>query len=213
MIIQHNIEIPDIPIRNENDIRVYVTPEGNLYPSITTVLSVLSEETISNWKRRVGEKTANKISSTATRRGTSLHEIVEKYLKNEPIKETVDFRAFLPSLSKITEIYCQEKTIWSDKYKIAGRSDCICVYDGKPTVIDFKTNRRKKKLEWLESYFIQGSFYAEAFEERTGTKIDDIVIMILLTDNLKVDIYEVKKNDFLDKLITVRDMFRSMYGI
>jgi len=211
MILHHNIEIPKLSAKMVNGIRVYETPEGLLYPSITTILSILSEETIQNWQKRIGKKAAQKISNVAAARGTSLHQTIEKYLKNEAFTETFDFRVIKPHLSKITEIYCQEQSLWSDKYQIAGTVDCICIYDGKPTIIDFKTNKKKKKRDWLESYFIQGTFYAEAFEERTGIEVNNIVILILLKEDMNVDFIEVDRCEYLDLLITVRDMYRSIY--
>ena len=59
--------------------RTYTAPDGSSYPSITTVLGVLSEDAIRAWRERVGEDEANKISGRASNRGTRVHSIVERY--------------------------------------------------------------------------------------------------------------------------------------
>ena len=64
--------------------RKYMTPEGVNLPSITTVLSILSRDSIAKWRKRVGEEVANQISTRASGRGTRVHEIIEKYIDNDP---------------------------------------------------------------------------------------------------------------------------------
>ncbi len=62
--------------------RHYVTPQGNVYPSVTTVVGLHSEKSIQEWRNKVGEEQANKISSQAARRGNNLHRLCENYLMN-----------------------------------------------------------------------------------------------------------------------------------
>ena len=170
--------------------RRYITPDGVRYPSVTTVLSVLSQDGIEKWKKRVGEKEANRISSYAAKRGTNVHSIIEKYLDNEPnfeksfmphiISSLVDLK---PVLSRIDEIYLQECALYSNHLGLAGRVDCIAKFDGELSVIDFKTSRKPKKKEWIESYFMQCTAYAIMWEERTGIPITKLVVMVAVDDH------------------------------
>src|SRR6056300_237760 len=170
--------------------RLYSTPDGKKYPSITTVLSILSEDAIKAWRRRVGEEEANRISTRASVRGTAVHAIVEDYLNNVedykkkympniidnflPLKEILDTR--------IGKIYAQEVPLFSHHLRVAGRVDCVAEFDGKISIIDFKTSKRLKKKSYIENYFMQESAYAIMFEERTGIPITQLVTLIAVDD-------------------------------
>ena len=169
--------------------RTYITPDGRKYPSITTVLSILHEEEIAAWRNRVGDEEANKVSNKATSRGTHVHAIIEKYLKNE------DTSGFLPHViqslrnikpildSRIGTIFGLETPLYSTHLKIAGRVDCIAEFDGVPSIVDFKTSKRPKKKEQIPNYFAQMSAYAIMWEERTGMPITNTVIIMDVDDN------------------------------
>lgn len=196
------IESIDDPVNG----RVYVTPSGNRYPSITTVLSTLSRQQIQNWQKRVGLKEATSVSTKAARRGTSVHTIVEKYLKNEPFQPTIDFGIIKGLLEPIGTIHAQEVTLWSDFFQVAGRVDCIAEFAGELAVIDFKTSAKPKRKEWIESYFLQTTFYSLAWEERTGIPIKKIVILMANGDGTSAS-YVENPDDYRDNLQTVIDMF------
>ena len=151
---------------NYNGKRHYVTPEGKLYPSITTVLGELSKAAIQAWRKRVGEEEANKISGKASRRGTSVHSVCESYIKNEEgflDKETYNiielFKTIEPFFERINNVHGVELALYSDHFGIAGRTDLIAEFDGTLSIIDYKTSNKAKKKEWCESYFAQGAFY------------------------------------------------------
>ena len=176
----------DLDCETKESGRKYSTPEGVKYPSITTVLSILSRDAIMAWRRRVGAEEANKISHRASTRGTAVHAIIEKYLNNDE-----DYReGYLPNIidnfltvkevldSRIGKIYAQEVPLYSDYLGVAGRVDCVAEFDGKPAIIDFKTSKRLKSLEQVESYFMQEAFYAIAWEERTQIPITQLVTII-----------------------------------
>ena len=137
--------------------RVYQAPDGSRYPSITTVLSLLSRDAIRAWRERVGEEEANKVSYRASTRGTKVHEIVEQYLDNEhdPEKWTPDILASLenlkPYLHRIDTIYEQECPLYSDHLGVAGRVDCVGRFDGVPSIIDFKTSKRIKTKDKIKN--------------------------------------------------------------
>lgn len=190
--------------------RLYVTPEGKKYPSITTVLGVRGKEAIYEWRRRVGEEEANRITRHACARGTAMHTIAEKYLNNEPDIYNKDemphvvalFRSIQPILDKnIGRVVMQECPLYSDRLGIAGRVDLIAEYEGKLSVIDFKTSKRIKTREEISNYFIQAAFYAAAFYERTDIPVTQSVIIMAIDDNPVPIVFKEKTYDWLPKVI------------
>ena len=164
--------------------RLYVAPDGSKYPSVTTVLSIINEESIRAWRARVGEDEANKIGHRASNRGSAVHSIIEQYLKNEDSSEYLphiqqSLLNLKPILDKsIGKIYGLEVALFSQHLGMAGRCDCIAEFDGVPSIIDFKTSRRPKQKEKISNYFAQASAYAIMFEERTGMAIPNTVILM-----------------------------------
>lgn len=202
------VELPKLETVNINKKRFYVTPDGNKYPSITTVLSNRSKQGLFEWRKRVGEDVANHIARTAANRGTKVHHMCEDYLSNnfDDDKHKKDFLAYClfgqlknQSLKNIDNIHFQEVALWSDKYKVAGRVDCIAEYNGKLSVIDFKTSSKPRKEEYNENYYIQASAYAEMHEEQTGTPIDQVVILVVTEDG-EVQEFVKQKQTYLPKL-------------
>ena len=193
--------------------RFYKTPNGNL-PSITTVLSILSRDAIKAWRKRVGETEANKISTKASRRGTSVHKMCEEYLNNE-----LNLKEFLPndretfnSLKGILDehldnIYAQEVPLWSSYLGVAGRVDCIAEWDGKLSVIDFKTSRKLKKKKYISNYFQQCAAYAVMWEERTGIPINKIVVVIAV-DGEEPQVFEEKRDNYIYECVETIARYR-----
>lgn len=151
------------------------------FPSVTTVVNHADEE---KWRKWREDPINQKISDAAINRGTRLHELVEAYLREGSIPEwravsdRTHFDSIFPMLQDIGEIHAIETTVWSDNLRMAGRMDCIADYQGKVSVIDFKTATKPKKKEWVQNYFQQASAYSWMWEERTGQKAEQIVIMI-----------------------------------
>ena len=204
-------QIPEVFTETINRKRFYVTPDGNKYPSITTVLGGRAKEGIMAWRKRVGEDVANNIMRTAAKRGTAVHELCENYLNNEELgnQEVLPLAMFTllkPELDNINNIVAQEVGLYSDRWGIAGRVDCIAEYDGKLTVIDFKTSTKEKKEEWIENYFIQCTAYCEMFEERYGRAIDQIAVLIVCEDG-GVQTFVKDKKDYIDLLQPAIDEF------
>ena len=170
--------------------RTYVDPDGNRYPSITTVLSILNEEELAAWRKRVGDAEANKIGNRAAARGTQVHNIIEKYLLNEDITDFLPHvRQSLGNLRPILNrsigrIFGLEAPLYSRYLGLAGRVDCVAEWEGVPSIIDFKTSRRPKKHEKIPNYFAQMAGYAVMWEERTGMPITNTVIV------MDVDVHE-----------------------
>lgn len=201
--------------------RVYNTPSGKQYPSITTVLSILSEDAIKAWRKRVGEEEANRISTRASRRGTAVHLIAEKYINNEvdykkgftpDILES--FRSIQPILdNRIGKVFGQELPLYSDYLNVAGRVDCIAEFDGVPSIIDFKTSRRVKTHDDIHSYFMQETAYAIMWEERTKRPIVNLVTIIAVDDNEPLVFKEHRDNWVKPLIETINEhKRRKFYG-
>ena len=218
MFTHKPVEIPEVSTKTVNRKRFYVTPDGGMFPSITTVLSVRKKEGLAEWRKKVGDDVANYISRTAANRGTKVHKMVEDFLNNEEVVQ--DNREFLPWClfsqlkpvlsEKIDTIYAQEAGLWSSKYQVAGRVDCIAEYNGIPSIIDFKTSRSERKDDYNLEYYIQASAYAEMFEERTGIEINQIVILVVTEDGA-VQEFIKEKHDYLPLLVETIDDFTSQW--
>lgn len=164
--------------------RHYLGQSGIPYPSITTVLGYQSAPGLHAWRKRVGEEEANRIGRIACTNGTKVHSIAEDYLNNvykHPSNEMpyydVAFQALETALSRVSKVYCQEVKLYSDFLQVAGRCDAVLEFDGKISIVDFKTSSKAKDYEYLKNYFIQACAYAIMFEERTNIPINDLVII------------------------------------
>ena len=177
--------------------RLYELPSGQWVPSITSVTSFYNRQIFINWRKRVGIEEANRITKKATTRGTDFHEAAQAYLENRDLvwEDYLPATKFMfhhaaPYLDKINNIHAIERTLYSEYLGLAGRVDCIAEYEGELAVIDFKTSTKEKKDEWIENYYIQCAAYAEMYEERTGTSIDQIVILVVTEDGEVQEFFE-----------------------
>ena len=189
--------------------RAYTTPTGEKLPSITTVLSILSEQHIYEWRKRVGAEEANRVSRAATTRGTALHALVERYVKNEEVVLTGSempnvlqmFRAILPTINtRIGKVFLQEAPLYSLHLGVAGRTDLIAEFDGVPSIIDVKTSSRVKKRDDVQSYFMQEAAYAIMYEERTGMPISRLVTLMAVEGSSEPLVFLEKRDDWTDQL-------------
>ena len=199
--------------------RYYTSPSGKRLPSVTTVVGAMKKQAIMEWRNRVGEVEANRISKLATGRGNRVHDLAEQYLKNEKIEwvrempDSVEmFRTLIPHLHRINNIHYIEQALWSERIGLAGRVDLIAEWDGVLSIIDYKTSKRPKKREYVESYFIQEAAYAAMFLERTGVPIKQIVTVIAVDDN-EPQVYIEKAIDHLHKFVELRKKFKEQRGI
>ena len=215
MFVHNEVSVPELSTKNINRKRFYQTPDGKLYPSITTVLNKKKMEGISEWRKKVGEDVANYIARTAANRGTKVHHMCEDFLNNN-FDEEVHKKNFLPYvlfsqlkptlMQKVNNILAQECGLYTNKYKVAGRVDCIAEYNRVPSINDFKTSTKERNDDWNESYYIQASAYAEMFEERTGIAINQIVILVVTEDGV-VQEFVKDKGEYIPKLIEAIDDF------
>ena len=199
-------EIPKIKQIDVNGVRYYDTPDGILN-SITTLLKNFTPQAILDWREDVGEEVANEVMWAAADRGSKVHKIIENCLSNKPENDLVGnygklaarmFSQMVPALDKIDRIRALEKGLYSTRFGIAGRVDCIAEYDKELTVIDFKTATRKRD-ERNETHLVQASFYSLAWEERTGEKVNQIAILTTTEDG-ELDVYRDNPLNHVERL-------------
>lgn len=213
-IISNAIDFDDLSVVTENGKRYYITPTGEKYPSVTTVLGSQDKAGLDKWRARVGEEEANRISLRATTRGTSLHKLCEDYVGN---KDNYDFnyspliinmfRSIQPFINYIDEVYGNEVTVYSHELKTAGRIDVFCKMGGKNVILDFKTASKRKQEIYIKNYFLQTTAYALAIREIKGIDIPKVVILIAVENDLPQ--YFIKNTcDYEDE---VRRIFKGYY--
>lgn len=188
--------------------RKYLTPDGNEFPSITTVLSVLSKKELFEWRQRVGEEEANRVSRKAATRGTAVHKIIEDYINNDPRYKNKHMPHIIASFNDVKPIlderiglvYSQEAPLYSNVLGVAGRVDCVAEFDGVPSIIDFKTSRRVKEHEKIHSYFMQETAYSLMWKERTNMDIKQLVTIIAV-DSHEPQVFIERPEDWIGDLV------------
>ena len=178
--------------------------DGKAYPSITTVLGIQKKKQLQDWRDKIGENVANWEMGRAARRGKATHLLIEQYIKGlTPSERGVLplglFRLIKPYVDQIDNIHCLETMMYSKKLTIAGQVDCIAEYNGKLSVIDFKTANKERQESWIENYFMQTSAYAQMYEELFGKEIEQIVILLASEDG-SVQNFVKEKKDYMDPL-------------
>lgn len=170
--------------------RKYVGEDENPVPSVTTILSETGDKTaLINWRKRVGEQEANRISQESAGLGTKVHNALEKYILQEEYEikgnNLISIMAKRMVDSMLNEGFCNVDEIWGTEVGLiakglyAGTSDAIGLHNGEPAIIDFKTAKKIKKREWIEDYFLQGCAYALAHNEMFKTDIKKVVILMV----------------------------------
>ena len=165
------------------------------------------------WRRKVGEDVANAISKKATGRGTNVHTLCERYLNNDVLGDIMPdalemFRSLKPLLNRIDNIHYQECALWSKQLGMAGRVDCIAEFDGKLSVIDFKTSKKIKSEAHIEDYFWQTTAYSLMYEEMIGRPIDDIVIIMAVEDEQPL-LFKQKTADHINGLVKAIQFYKN----
>ena len=220
MKIFNHVKLPqldfDLKVETTDSGRLYATPTGEKYKSITTVLSNHNKQAIMEWRERIGAEEATKISTKAATRGTKVHKICEDYINNE-IPE-LKMQMMMPDLKemffkikpiideKLGDVYAQEQALYSHRLKIAGRVDLIGYWNGKLSVIDFKTSTKQKEESYIQNYFMQCTAYALMFSELTGQWIDDIVVLIA-TGEGEAQLFERQIHDYRKPLMEYIDKY------
>ena len=222
MTFKHElVQLKELNTKSSDKGRFYETPEGQSYPSVTTITGLLSKASILAWRQRVGDSKADAITKAATTRGNKVHKMAEMYLRNEMASQINLFEDPMPHIEdmffQLTElldnsigiINAIEAPLYSDKLKVGGRVDVIAEWDGELAVIDFKTSSKPKKESWIDGYFMQSSAYALMFEELTGIKINKIVIAIAVENN-RSQVFIKDSTEYLQQFIDLRKTYDIM---
>lgn len=227
--IHTKVNLPTLAEKYIDGRRHYCTPEGNMYPSITTVLSLIGREKLQEWKDRVGEAEAEKYSKMMAKRGSNLHEICEKYLNNDPDylrgqmpDSAYLFRQIKSKLDMIDEVKALECQMYSDRLQVAGRCDLIASFSKQDAIIDFKSSNQETEYNpnvkvsihdnKIKKYFVQCYGYREMYKELTGKNVKWGILIVASLDHgprlyiNKLDKYET---DFL----TIRKQYDIENGI
>lgn len=218
---QHEfIELPSLT-RIDGDIRMYETPTGEKYPSVTTVLSAMSDKTALNaWRKRVGEDFANKRTKQAANRGTIVHKLCEEYVFNREVDMSAEMpinKMMYQQLERVLDqnvdnIMVSEGMLYSHKLKIAGSVDLIARWKGKKATIDFKTSFKRKRKEWIENYFMQASMYSFMLWEMTGIACPTIVILIAVEEENECQVFEDSASNWIDKARDMCERYHAFLG-
>ena len=210
MIFDHvKCELPKLERETIDGVRYYKVPDEDeliKLVSITSVTSHFNKEIFVNWRKKVGNETADKITKAATGRGTDMHPLTEHYLLNDDLPKVRPISDFLfkiakPKLNLINSIYTLEGSLYSKQLGIAGTVDCIAEYNGELSIIDFKTSKKPKPREWIEHYFVQAMAYGCMFYELTGISVKKLVI-IMACENGECIVYEEYDKTKYIKLLT-----------
>ena len=198
------------------DGRLYKTPSGRAYPSVTTITGLHSIESIKKWRARVGEEEANRVSAKASARGTRIHQYCEDYLRGNLFEmdmfDTEMFNSIKFLLDQVDNIHCLETPLWSDHLQVAGTVDCIGEFQGKLSVIDFKTASKPKDRDDIYHYFMQCAAYSVAFEERTGIPIGRLVILMAV-DNDDPRWFIEKRDNWIGPFKKLRLDYKQKFGV
>lgn len=206
----HKLVTPiELTTENIDNKRYYVLPDGVKLKSVTTVLSEKSDKTaLLEWKKRIGEEQAQRITTQASIRGTSFHNIAERYILNEEDYKKKEMPVNIESFNQIKpildnsvdNIYGTELALYSKVLGAAGRTDLVAEYEGIPSIIDYKTSRKIKKEKWIENYFLQSTIYSMMFEYHYKIKIPQIVILMAV-DHENPQIFVKQRNHYVNKVI------------
>jgi len=210
-----NSKLPKTVGKNINGIRFYDI-DGKSYPSVTSVLSLLKAFSLKEWRSKIGDAVANWEMGRAARRGKSMHTLVEQYLKNQTtsIRDVLPlglFKLIRPYIDQINNIRLLETIMYSKNLTIAGQVDCIAEYNGKLSVIDFKSANKTREESWIENYYLQTTAYAMMYEETFSEKIEQLVVIIACEDGV-AQTFIKKTDEYKQKLIESIDNFYKTYN-
>ena len=212
--IHHDLPILERDTKPDGT-RLYKTPSGFAYPSVTTITGQATAEGIRQWRLRVGEEEANRVSGRASARGTRIHQYCEDYLRGKIFEaDMFDLQMFNSIkflLDQIDNIHCLETPLYSDHLQVAGTVDCIAEFQGKLTVIDFKTASKPKDRDDIYHYFMQCAAYAVAFEERTGIPVGRLAILMAV-DNDDPRWFIEKRDNWVGPFRKLRMDYKNKYN-
>ena len=185
--------------------RVYLTPDGESLPSVTTILSATKDMThLNEWKKRIGEAKAQQITTEAAGVGTAMHANLERFIAgiqrqpgNNPVHVQANKMADViieNGLSKVNEVWAMEQSLYFPGL-FSGTTDLVGVHEDEPAVMDYKQTNKPKKAEWVEDYYLQLTAYILAHNEVYGTNIRKGVIF-MCSRNFEYQQFTLESKDF-----------------
>lgn len=218
-----NLCLVDLPKlhRIDGEVRLYETPTGEKYPSVTTVIGAASDKSgLIEWRKRVGEEEATRVSRRATVRGTGLHSMWEKIVLNEEFDRDEYKRTNITNyhmfkqvedvlIENVDNIKCSEGSLFSHKLRVAGSVDLIADYKGKPSIIDFKTSGKTKRKEWITDYFLQTTLYSYMYWEMMKEMHSQLVVIIAVEESNEAQVFVDNASKWIDRARSICDQFHS----
>tara|TARA_Y100001936_G_C15899123_1_gene572289 strand:+ start:220 stop:897 length:678 start_codon:yes stop_codon:yes gene_type:complete len=203
-----DLDLPALSRETIDGVRYYQVPDADELLKLVSITSVTSHKNrafFAKWRKKVGEAKADRITRQATSRGTDMHTLTECYLKNEDLPQVQPLSDYLfkiakPDLNRITNIHALESSLYSKVLGIAGTVDCIAEFDGELAIIDFKTSKKPKPVEWIEHYYVQCMAYGCMLYELTGISVKKLVI-IMACENGECVVYEERDKTKYIKLL------------
>jgi len=214
--ISKKFDIPKLEPETINGKRFYRYMD-KYYPSVTSVVSIINNEGINRWREKVGDIIADFEKEFSSTIGDEFHAICEDYLKNKPISKysniypMAHFINIKHHIDKIDNIYAQEQELFSCELELAGKADCIAEFEGVPSIIDFKTSKKEKEEDWIESYFLQTACYSQMWRELTGLDFSQLVIIISARDGSSC-VFRKHRDMYLSRIYEVRAEWQDLYN-
>lgn len=218
--LHRNSEIEPLEQINTDAGRYYKSPTGVLLPSVTSVTGLFGRDAIQAWRKRVGNEEANRISGKATRRGTKIHQLCEDYINGDNIDSSkyslTDADSFRPIKEildqHVDNVHMQETRLYSNFLQMAGTVDCIAEFDGRLSVIDFKTATKAKNKDYILNYFCQATAYAIMYEELFDIPVSRICIIVSVDDDFP-QVFVEKRDNYVEPLLMIRQKYKEEYGV
>ena len=184
--------------------------DGSNLPSVTTILSATKSEedkaALAAWKERVGKVEAERIKKESSTRGSNLHKFIEDFLHGKLNQDLIEGNNNSKKMAeeiidnglknKLSEVWGAEATLYYPN-KYAGTADCIGVYEGRETILDFKQSNKPKKKEYIEDNFLKIGAYSLAHNTVYNSNITQGVILMCTVDRLFQD-FKIEGNELLD---------------
>ena len=213
-----DLDLPKLSRETIDGVRYYSVPDEDellKLVSITSVTSHHNKDIFVNWRKKVGDAEADRITRQATSRGTDTHTLTEAYLYNKELPEVQPlsqmlFKIYKSELNKISRVHSLEGSLYSKELGIAGTVDCIAEYNGELAIIDFKTSKKPKPRKWVDHYFVQCMAYGCMLYELTGIAVKKLVIIMACENGESIVYEEYDKKKYI-KLLTeyIREFIQS----
>tara|TARA_R110000796_G_scaffold15749_3_gene49977 strand:- start:327 stop:1049 length:723 start_codon:yes stop_codon:yes gene_type:complete len=196
---------------DDNGPRTYKVGEKKV-PSVTTILNATQspekKASLDAWRERVGHQEAQRIMIDASTRGTEMHYVLEQYIngkgyfnlsKKGAQARLMAHRLIEDGLGPLTKVFGSEVNLaYEDQW--AGSTDLVAIYDGKPSIIDFKQSNKPKREEYIIDYYYQIAAYSLAHKKQHGEILQGFIAICtkdLLFQGFKMD--QSKLSEYEDK--------------